>query len=160
MLVPALAPTLALAPWMLNLGYVLLVVIGILLVLTVLIQRPQGGGLSGAFGAGAGSGQTAFGAKTGDALTWFTIVMFAVWIVLAVLLNYAARPAPPAPPTPQVSAPPGAPAPSADPATPQQAAPPEASTTQPPSPAQPTAPSTTTPETPAAPAPATPEKTP
>ena len=31
----------------------------VLLVLTVLIQRPQGGGLAGAFGGAAGSGQTA-----------------------------------------------------------------------------------------------------
>jgi preprotein translocase subunit SecG len=56
----------------------------ILLVLTVLIQRPQGGGLSGAFGAGAGSGETAFGARTGDALTIATISFFVLWLVVAV----------------------------------------------------------------------------
>lgn len=67
--------------------------ISVLLILTILIQRPAGGGLSGAFGSGAGSGQTAFGAKTGDALTIATILMFAAYLLCAVLLNYAARPA-------------------------------------------------------------------
>ncbi|MCC7388387.1 MAG: preprotein translocase subunit SecG [Phycisphaerales bacterium] len=56
----------------------------VLLILTVLIQRPQGGGLSGAFGAGAGSGETAFGARTGDALTIATISFFVLWLVVAV----------------------------------------------------------------------------
>ena len=65
----------------------------VLLVLTVLIQRPQGGGLAGAFGGAAGSGQTAFGAKTGDALTVATITMFAIYILLAIGLNYALAPA-------------------------------------------------------------------
>ncbi|MFN0131448.1 MAG: preprotein translocase subunit SecG [Phycisphaerales bacterium] len=64
----------------------------VLLILTVLIQRPAGGGLAGAFGSGAGSGQTAFGAKTGDALTFATILMFVVYVLFAVGLNYAARP--------------------------------------------------------------------
>lgn len=64
----------------------------ILLILTVLIQRPQGGGLAGAFGSSAGSGQTAFGAKTGDALTIFTIAMFVVYLLVAVGLNYVVKP--------------------------------------------------------------------
>jgi preprotein translocase subunit SecG len=71
----------------------LFVVVSVLLILTILIQRPQGGGLSGAFGSGAGSGQTAFGAKTGDALTIATIGMFALWVVFAVVLNFTVRPA-------------------------------------------------------------------
>jgi protein translocase SecG subunit len=57
----------------------------------VLIQKPQGGGLAGAFGAGASSGQTAFGTKTGDALTVFTIIMFSVFVLLAVVMNYASQ---------------------------------------------------------------------
>jgi preprotein translocase subunit SecG len=65
----------------------------ILMVLTVLIQKPQGGGLASAFGGGAaGSGQTAFGTKTGDALTIFTIIIFVVYLLFAVLLGYATRP--------------------------------------------------------------------
>jgi len=65
----------------------------VLLMLAVLIQKPQGGGLAGAFGSGAGSGQTAFGAKTGDALTWATIFIFVLWLITAVLLNLAFQPA-------------------------------------------------------------------
>jgi preprotein translocase subunit SecG len=64
----------------------------LILILTVLIQKPAGGGLSGAFGSGAGSGQTAFGAKTGDALTIATIIMFSVFVLGAIGLNYMLRP--------------------------------------------------------------------
>lgn len=93
---PILEPalTLALAGWasnLLTLGFLLVCVV---LILIVLIQRPQGGGLSGAFGSGAGSGQTAFGAKTGDALTIATIGIFVVFLLAAIGLNFAARPAP------------------------------------------------------------------
>jgi preprotein translocase subunit SecG len=72
----------------------------ILLILTVLIQKPAGGGLSGAFGSGAGSGQTAFGAKTGDALTIATIFMFTVFVLGAIGLNYVTGPVVGAPATP------------------------------------------------------------
>lgn len=70
----------------------------VVLILTVLIQRPQGGGLSGAFGSSAGSSQSAFGAKTGDVLTLFTIGIFVVYLFVAVGLNW--RVAPPSPTTP------------------------------------------------------------
>src|SRR5882724_843904 len=82
-------------PYLIGLVTVLFLAVCVLLVLTVLIQRPQGGGLSGAFGSGAGSGQTAFGAKTGDALTIFTIAMFVLWLLLAIVLNYVTRPSAP-----------------------------------------------------------------
>jgi len=79
-----------------NLGVALLVVLFLLIslamVLVVLIQRPQGGGLSGAFGAGGGSGQSAFGARTGDALTISTIVIFVLFLGIAIGLNFALRP--------------------------------------------------------------------
>lgn len=74
-------------------------VVCVVLMLAVLIQKPQGGGLAGAFGSGAGSGQTAFGAKTGDALTWFTITMFVIWLATAVGLNLAFQPSEPEDPT-------------------------------------------------------------
>lgn len=80
------------AGWITSVLFVLFLGSCLLLMLTVLIQKPQGGGLAGAFGSGAGSGQTAFGTRTGDALTVATIAMFVIFIVLAVLLNYAARP--------------------------------------------------------------------
>ncbi|MBL8757289.1 MAG: preprotein translocase subunit SecG [Phycisphaerae bacterium] len=64
----------------------------VLLVLIVLVQKPQGGGLAGAFGSGAGSGQTAFGTRTGDALTLATIILFVVYLATAVGLTFAIRP--------------------------------------------------------------------
>jgi preprotein translocase subunit SecG len=57
----------------------------LIMVLLVLIQKGRGGGLAGAFG-GAG-GNTAFGAKTGDVLTWATSIVFALFVALAVILN-------------------------------------------------------------------------
>lgn len=84
----------------------------LILILTVLIQKPQGGGLSGAFGSGAGSGQTAFGARTGDALTVATISIFVLYILAAIGLNFAVRPSVAAPPGPEAT-PVGQPAPDA-----------------------------------------------
>lgn len=72
---------------------VLFLIISVLMVLVVLIQRPQGGGLSGAFGASSdGAGQTAFGAKTGDALTTATILIFVLFLLTAVGLNLLIKP--------------------------------------------------------------------
>ncbi|MGH7242451.1 MAG: preprotein translocase subunit SecG [Phycisphaerales bacterium] len=80
-------------PWATALLMVVFIAISTLMVLAILIQRPQGGGLSAAFGGGsAGSGQTAFGTKTGDALTWFTISVFAAFLIFGILLNYATTP--------------------------------------------------------------------
>ncbi len=53
----------------------------VFLILLILIQKGRGGGLSSAFG-GAG-GNTAFGTKTGDMLTWVTSVVFLVFLVLS-----------------------------------------------------------------------------
>ena len=59
------------------------------LILLILIQKGRGGGLSSAFG-GAG-GNTAFGSKTGDVLTWATSVVFGIMLLLAVGLNLLAN---------------------------------------------------------------------
>lgn len=83
---------LGLASWAIGLMVAVFVMISVVLVLAVLIQKPQGGGLSGAFGAGGGSGQTAFGTKTGDVLTMTTISIFVLWLIFAVVLNFATRP--------------------------------------------------------------------
>jgi protein translocase SecG subunit len=91
-MVPSVLPLLAVSPIVLGVLIVIFLAICMLLVLTVLIQKPQGGGLSAAFGASSGSGQTAFGTKTGDALTIFTIIIFSLYLVSAVALNKAARP--------------------------------------------------------------------
>ncbi len=87
--------TLALNSVMTNLLVVFFLVVCVAMILIVLIQRPQGGGLSGAFGAGGagqGAGQTAFGTKTGDVLTWGTVSVFVIYVLVAIGLNYAARP--------------------------------------------------------------------
>jgi len=60
-----------------------------LLIMLVLIQKGRGGGLTSAFG-GAG-GNTAFGSKTGDVLTWATSIFFGLFIILAVTLNLLAN---------------------------------------------------------------------
>ncbi len=99
-------PTLALAQWMLALLVVGFLFVCVLLILIILIQKPQGGGLSGAFGSGAaqGSGQTVFGARTGDALTIGTISVFVLYLLVAVGLNYAIRPSGPVTVAPSASA--------------------------------------------------------
>ena len=67
----------------------LFIFVCLLLILIVLIQKGRGGGLASAFGGGGG-GQTAFGAKTGDVLTWVTSVIFGVFLLLAITLNLLA----------------------------------------------------------------------
>lgn len=89
----------------------LFLVAAVLLILIVLIQKPQGGGLAGAFGSGAGSGQTAFGARTGDALTVATVIFFIVFMLsAAVLIHFIElRRAPVAPSVPALQSPEGPP---------------------------------------------------
>jgi preprotein translocase subunit SecG len=54
------------------------------LVLIILVQKGRGGGLSAAFGGGVASG--ILGSKTGDFLTWVTIVLVGVFLTLAVVM--------------------------------------------------------------------------
>lgn len=54
------------------------------LILIILIQKGRGGGLSAAFGGGMASG--ILGSKTGDFLTWVTIVLVGVFLTLAVVM--------------------------------------------------------------------------
>jgi len=58
----------------------------VLLIGLVLLQKNRGSGLSGAFG-GVG-GHTAFGTKTGDFLTWVTVGLTAVFLLLSIVGNY------------------------------------------------------------------------
>ncbi|MBX3359257.1 MAG: preprotein translocase subunit SecG [Phycisphaeraceae bacterium] len=106
--------------------------LSVLMILVVLIQRPQGGGLSGAFGSGAGSGQTAFGAKTGDALTVASILIFVLWLLAAIALNYMIRPGFAAE-QPAVATPAETPAPAPTGSTPDSTPPVSAPSTTPPS---------------------------
>jgi preprotein translocase subunit SecG len=97
-------------PMLTNVLVGIFLLISIAMILLVLIQRPQGGGLSGAFGAGGGgggAGQTAFGTKTGDVLTTATISIFVLFLVSAIVLNFATRPGDGTQPVPSVTAPAG-----------------------------------------------------
>src|SRR6266513_2403974 len=67
----------------------LFIFVCLFLILLVLIQKGRGGGLASAFG-GAG-GNTAFGSKTGDVLTWATSVVFGIFLLLAITLNLLAN---------------------------------------------------------------------
>ncbi|MDO8301730.1 MAG: preprotein translocase subunit SecG [Sedimentisphaerales bacterium] len=91
---------------------VVFIFIAVALIIIVLIQKGKGGGLSAAFG-GAGS-SSVFGSKTGDFLTWTTISIAGLFLVLAVLMSRFYRPSDPQL-GPEVSAPtrsaPAAPAP-------------------------------------------------
>jgi len=69
---------------LMNLVAVVFVLMSIILILVVLIQKGKGGGLSAAFGGGMASGL--LGSKTGDFLTWATITVVGIYLVLAVLL--------------------------------------------------------------------------
>ena len=69
---------------------VLFVLVAIVLILVILVQKGRGGGLSAAFGGGAGGGL--LGSKTGDFLTWVTIILVAVFLFLAVVMNKFYRP--------------------------------------------------------------------
>ncbi len=68
---------------------VLFILVCLLLILIVLIQKGRGGGLASAFG-GMG-GNTAFGAKSGDVLTWATSIIFGIFLVMAIALNLMAN---------------------------------------------------------------------
>src|SRR6266567_1043844 len=58
-----------------------LMLLSVFLILVILVQRGRGGGLTGALG-GMG-GQSAFGTKAGDLFTRITIVVAALWVLLA-----------------------------------------------------------------------------
>ncbi len=63
---------------------VLFVICCVALILIILVQKGRGGGLSGAFGGGMASG--ILGSKTGDFLTWVTIILVGVFLTLAVVM--------------------------------------------------------------------------
>jgi len=76
--------------WIMNIVAVLFVLSCLILILVVLIQKGKGGGLSGAFGGGMAG--NLLGSKTGDFLTWVTIVMVGVFLSLAVVMAKWYRP--------------------------------------------------------------------
>ncbi len=78
--------------FIMKIAAVLFVICCVVLILMVLIQKGRGGGLSAAFGGGMASG--ILGSKTGDFLTWATIVLVSVFLTLAVVMAkfYKAQP--------------------------------------------------------------------
>jgi protein translocase SecG subunit len=60
---------------------VLFIIVCVLLILVVLLQKGRGGGLGAALG---GAGSAAFGTKVGDFMTWVTIVLTALFLLLAI----------------------------------------------------------------------------
>lgn len=66
-----------------NVIAVLFLICAVVLILTILIQKGRGGGLGAAFG-GMASG--ILGSKTGDFLTWVTIALVGVFLLLAVVM--------------------------------------------------------------------------
>ena len=69
---------------------VLFVICCIALILIILVQKGKGGGLSSAFGGGMSGG--ILGSKTGDFLTWVTIVLVCIMLFFAILLAKFYRP--------------------------------------------------------------------
>jgi preprotein translocase subunit SecG len=67
-----------------------MVSVSVLLIGLILLQKNRGSGLSGALG-GVG-GHSAFGTKTGDFLTWVTVGLVAVFLLLAIVGTYVFEP--------------------------------------------------------------------
>lgn len=62
----------------------------VVLILIILIQKGRGGGLSAAFGGGSAS--SILGSKTGDFLTWVTIILVGLFLLLAVVMGKFYKP--------------------------------------------------------------------
>lgn len=92
------------SPWFLVIA-ILFVLVSAIMVLIILVQRPQGGGLAGAFGGAGGAGtETVFGGRVGDALTYATVIAFVVYLCFAIALNLLDTAGPPPAAEPPVAA--------------------------------------------------------
>ncbi|MBM4095492.1 MAG: preprotein translocase subunit SecG [Planctomycetota bacterium] len=72
------------ADWITFILNSLIIFLSVILVFFILIQSGKGGGLAGAFG-GPG-GQSAFGSRSADQLTWYTVGLAAVWLLLVMFV--------------------------------------------------------------------------
>jgi len=70
---------------MLGVLAVLLFLLSLFLVFIIMIQRGKGGGIAGSL---TGTAQSAFGARGGDLLMWWTIILTGVWIFLSGITIY------------------------------------------------------------------------
>lgn len=59
-----------------------IILMGLVIIFTILIQRGKGGGLIGAFGGAGGS--SPFGAKGGDKIMKATIIFAGIWVALII----------------------------------------------------------------------------
>ena len=77
--------------WLMGISFA---VVCVFMMLVILIQKPKGGGLSGAFGGGAGGGSAGavVGARVGDVLTIVTVVCFLLFLGLAMGLTWSTSP--------------------------------------------------------------------
>jgi len=73
---------------------ILFIIVSVAMSLIILVQRPSGGGLAGAFGGAGGGTDTVFGGRIGDALTWATVIAFVLYLLFSIGLNRAAHIAP------------------------------------------------------------------
>ena len=73
---------LATVPFVMKVVVGIWVIAAVILILLVLIQKGRGGGLSSTFG---GLSSSLLGTKTGDFLTWVTIGVVALWLLLSVV---------------------------------------------------------------------------
>lgn len=87
-----LTPLLAQITWSIRLMAIAFVVISVFMMLVILIQKPKGGGLSGAFGGAGGSDTSFVGAKVGDFLTILTVCCFLAFLLLGMGLTWAINP--------------------------------------------------------------------
>ena len=85
----ALNPVLA-TGFIMNILAAIFVIGSVVLILVILVQKGKGGGLSGAFAGGMASG--ILGSKTGDVLTWITISVASLFIIVALVLDKWWRP--------------------------------------------------------------------
>lgn len=83
---------LTLGSFFVSLLAILFVLVCLFMMLVILIQKPKGGGLSGAFGGAGGGEQSVLGAKAGDVLTWVTITCFVLFLLLAMGLTWTIAP--------------------------------------------------------------------
>jgi preprotein translocase subunit SecG len=84
------SPMVAKVHFIMSVVAVLFVLCALAMILIILIQKGRGGGLSSAFGGGMAGGL--LGSKTGDFLTWVTIIMVGVFLFLAVIMAKYYRP--------------------------------------------------------------------
>src|SRR5688500_14819918 len=92
------------AKWWFGLLTAVFIIVSVVLVLVILVQRPQGGGLAGAFGGAGGGSETVFGGRVGDVLTWTTSIIFVLFLFIAIGLNLADNESTEPPPPPPATA--------------------------------------------------------